>query len=92
MTNQEMFEAYVMSIGKYKKRDPKYIFQLDENGDYDNQDIYDLHHAWQAAQQREGYKFVPVEPTKAMLRELSSNDMNGRMIYKALLGATPNVL
>ena len=42
---------------------------------------------WQASAQRQGFKLVPIEPTKGMLRELSSNDMNGRMIYKAMINA-----
>lgn len=62
------FEGYVLSLSKYKKRSPKFIFDLDENGDYDNQDIYELHHAWQASANRKGFVLVPKEPSNAMLK------------------------
>ena len=52
---RKAFEGYVLSLRKYEKRSPKFIFDLDENGDYDNQDIYELHHAWQASANREGF-------------------------------------
>lgn len=52
------FEKYVMSLEKFKNRKPVFVFQLDENGDYDNRDVYDLHHAWTASAQRDGYKLV----------------------------------
>lgn len=55
---RKAFEGYVLSLSKYKKRSPKFIFDLDENGDYDNQDIYELHHAWQASANREGFVLV----------------------------------
>lgn len=53
------FEKYVMSLDKFKNRKPVFVFQLDENGDYDNRDVYDLNHAWMASANREGYKLVP---------------------------------
>ena len=61
---REAFEGYVLSLSKYKKRSPKFIFDLDENGDYDNQDIYELHHAWQASANREGFVLVEKKNTE----------------------------
>lgn len=58
---RKAFEGYVLSLSKYKKRSPKFIFDLDENGDYDNQDIYELHHAWQASANRESFVLVNAE-------------------------------
>lgn len=52
------FEKYVMSLERFKNRRTVFVFQLDENDDYENRDVYDLHHAWQASAQREGYKLV----------------------------------
>lgn len=66
---RKAFEGYVLSLRKYKKRSPKFIFDLDENGDYDNQDIYELHHAWQASANREGFILVPKEPTSKMIKK-----------------------
>lgn len=54
------FEKYVMSLGRFKNRKPVFVFQLDEDGDYDNRDVYDLHHAWIASAQRKDYKLVPL--------------------------------
>lgn len=59
--------------------------------------------AWQASAQREGYKLVPVEPTKAMQQSafdvyevcdyknyhLNSGTEVRDMIYKAMIGAAP---
>ena len=64
---RKAFEEYVLSLEKYKKRSPKFIFDLDNNGDYDNRDIYELHHAWKASANREGYVLVPKEPTRQMM-------------------------
>lgn len=61
------FEKYVMSLDKFKNRKTVFVFQLDENGDYDNRDVYDLHHAWQASAQHQGYKLVPVETLEESL-------------------------
>jgi len=43
--------------------------------------------AWQASAQREGYKFVPIEPTKEMCNQLSRNVENAKLIYKSLIEA-----
>lgn len=67
------FEKYVMSLRRFKTRDPMYIFALDENGDYDLQDVYDLHHAWIASASREGYKLVPVELTNDQAVKISDD-------------------
>lgn len=84
---RKAFEGYVLSLSKYKKRSPKFIFDLDENGDYDNQDIYELHHAWQASANREGFVLVPKEPTVEICKQLSSNLDNAKLIYKAMIEA-----
>ena len=78
LENREAFEEW------YKEEDPFH-------GNDDNDDVIwakkFMFKAWQASAQRQGFKLVPIEPTKGMLRELSSNDMNGRMIYKAMIDA-----
>ena len=55
--------------------------------------IYEEEHwiawkAWQASKKEavpEGHVLLPRQPSDAILRELSSNKMNGRMIYKAMI-------
>ena len=42
---------------------------------------------WCASSSREGYKLVPVEPTKEMCSQLSSNVENAKLIYKGLIEA-----
>ena len=83
MTEREMFEE------KYKELTGCDDFSLSrkKDGDYKFDGAFFGWLMWQASANREGYKLVPLEPTKAMLRELSSNDMNGRMIYKAMINA-----
>ena len=83
------FEKYVMSLEKFKNRKPVFVFQLDENGDYDNRDVYDLHHAWIASAQREGYKLVPVEINDDIESAMFSSVVKGELpcdIYKAMIG------
>lgn len=91
------FENYIMSLDRFKNRNPIFVFQLAENGDYDNRDVYDLYHAWQASASRQGYKLVPENPTKEMylagtheltqidFRDLHDND--SIQVYKAMIGA-----
>lgn len=87
------FEKYVMSLRKFKNRKPVFVFQLDENGDYDNRDVYDLHHAWIASAQRDGYKLVPVDPPEGMdikicrLVDHRIDVFEADRIYKAMIGA-----
>lgn len=86
------FEKYVMSLDKFKNRKPVFVFQLDENGDYDNRDVYELHHAWTASAQRGGYKLVPVEPPEDMdikicrLVDHRIDVFEADRIYKAMIG------
>lgn len=97
------FEKYVMSLEKFKNRKPVFVFQLDENGDYDNRDVYDLHHAWIASAQRDGYKLVPLQPSNEVIvaierkveNQLEASGINqdpfrldGETIYEAMIGFT----
>ena len=97
---RKSFEGYVLSLSKYKKRSPKFIFDLDENGDYDNRDVYDLYHAWTASAQREGYKLVPMETLEECLswatcasseswsdEQRDEIDKHYKVIEKAMIGA-----
>ena len=47
--------------------------------------------SWQASANREGYKLVPVEPTKEMLIAADGCVIDGKVtsnnIYKAMIGA-----
>lgn len=52
------FELYIMSLDRFKNRKPVFVFQLDGSENYDNRDVYELHHAWQASASREGYVIV----------------------------------
>ena len=52
-------------------------------------DSFDI---WQASAQREGYKLVPVEPTKAMMQAVVDEvKKSGHLadFYKAMIGAAP---
>lgn len=46
---EEAFEVCIMSLERFKRRSPKYLFMLDDHGGYDHQDIAALHDVWQAA-------------------------------------------
>lgn len=47
-----------------------------------------LWYIWQASSTPKGYVVVPKEPTEAILKTLSSNTENARMIYKAMIEAS----
>ena len=57
--------------------------------DGSTRDSFDI---WQASAQREGYKLVPVEPTKAMMQAVVDEvKKSGHLadFYKAMIGAAP---
>ena len=58
--------------------------------DGDDDDMEVAWTAWQASAQREGYKLVPVEPTRKM--EMAGMNAGAgfvsRSIYKAMIGAS----
>lgn len=63
-----------------------------KNGKYSVSCVNDAWLVWQAATQREGFKFVPVEPTERMIDagmdEHSYNECHSDVpdIYKAMIG------
>lgn len=82
MTELELFEEWI------KKED---IF----SGNDDDPDVVwakkFMFKAWQASANREGYKLVPVEPTKEMLnlgyRVKHEKIIDLGRVYKAMIGA-----
>ena len=85
MTERELF------VKKYRE-----IFNVDkslfvnEDGRFQDEFCQSVYEIWQAAIQREGFKFVPVEPTLKMVRAseyIKSSKTIRQDIYKAMIGA-----
>lgn len=99
MSEREAFEEWV------KKEHPHiYSGSLKDNEDSVRfkMDVDFMFSAWQASANREGYKFVPVEPTQEMLDKFPEvlyqdtyagecsflvDDETLRLGYKAMIGA-----
>ena len=81
--NREMFEAW------YAFAHSEAIHML-PNGQYSSLRCQHSWDAWQASDQREGYKLVPVEPTIAMVRAYYETPKpTAERCYKAMIGAAP---
>ena len=99
-TERELFEKHnhFQFLMPYVKWDGEtYIFKesnsLEETKNYYNDYLHfiDCWSYWCASAQREGYKLVPVEPTRKM-KMAGMNAGAGfvsRSIYKAMIGAAP---
>lgn len=88
MSEREAFEEWV------KKEHPHiYSGSLKDNEDSVRfkMDVDFMFSAWQASANREGYKFVPVEPTQEMIYAGESAEHKGcisvAVVYKAMIGA-----
>lgn len=90
-SERELFESqeFIKRLLRYSKFDEKrneYIYSCFEN--YAIRDTCELNtawEAWQASAQRQGYKLVPVEPTKEMI-EIGNKKMSAYYAYKAMIG------
>lgn len=85
MSEREMFWEWA------KKENPKLIDEA-ETGCQFAKDILDyMFMGWVGSANREGYKLVPVEPTKEMLIAADGCVIDGKVtsnnIYKAMIGA-----
>jgi len=68
------------------------LLEWSENGEfYFATSVNDLWDMWIASANREGYKFVPVEPSQEMLIAADNCEIDGKVtahnIYKAMVGA-----
>lgn len=85
MNERELFEE------AFKLENPV-LFAMLIKGDITAHNCYEMSwRMWQAAIQREGFKFVPVEPTIEMLEDAADEHvLHGASyagIYKAMIGA-----
>lgn len=67
MTNRELFEAWFES--RYDAHFMQFVLDLDMYVDKHTQTCWE---AWQASTQREGFKFVPVNPDNKVISILAS--------------------
>lgn len=77
LDNREAFE-------KYMKKEHPFINQKSE--------AYEaMEKLWKASTQRQGFKFVPLEPSKEMLKSADNCGIDGKVtaniIYKAMVNA-----
>ena len=83
-TEQELF------VKKYRE-----VFNVDkslfvnDDGEFTDSFCQSIYEMWQASAYREGYKLVPVEPTRKMeMAGMSAGaGFVSRSIYKAMIGA-----
>lgn len=54
---------------------------------YNNEQTNWMYQMWLSSKNREGYKFVPVEPTYEMIENAIGYDGHIESIYKAMIGA-----
>lgn len=90
MTERERFSAYIL-----EKYNSDVVWH--EGNPIKAMDLM-LWQSWQAATQRDGFKFVPVEPTEEIIDALRERVWHGYgyqevkahyvAIYKAMIGAT----
>ena len=83
-----------MSVEKERKAFEAWLKSLNENGRttyFLGQESTVAWEAWQASANREGYKLVPVEPTREMIYAGESAEHKGcisvAVVYKAMIGA-----
>lgn len=83
---REAFEAWFES--RYDAHFMQFALDLDLYVDKHTQTCWE---AWLSSASREGYKLVPVEPTKEMLIAADGCVIDGKVtsnnIYKAMIGA-----
>ena len=97
-TERELFQEHYKTSRDYKfyvkhEMTEKQIFEFN-NGKYSVDCVNDGWKIWQASDNREGYKLVPVEPNEAMLEALEVGfkpDYEGGSYdsyegYKAMMG------
>jgi hypothetical protein len=86
------FIKRLLGYSKYNKDRNEYVyFRFEDYAIRDTCELNTAWKAWQASANREGYKLVPVEPTKEMFDagedELLKIAYDADSIYKAMIGA-----
>ena len=88
-TERELFQKEYCKVQMITDKGD--TFEQLPNGDYVRCSLQLAWLMWQASAQREGYKFVPVEPTRKM--EMAGMNAGAgfvsKSIYKAMIGAAP---
>lgn len=89
MTNQEMF-LYELDGHGYVFENKTWIVGLGGcGGVFEDDQLNMVWEMWNAAQQREGYKFVPVEPSDDAIKFIGGSKQEATIIYKAMIEAAP---
>lgn len=86
---RKAFEGWAYSNKWNICRYPKSDYHMKE-GQYCDEFVNGAWHGWLASANREGYKLVPVEPTKNMIisgNEYYSESCSLSGLYKAMIGA-----
>ena len=89
---RKVFEGWAYSNKWNICRYPKSDYHMKE-GQYCDEFVNGAWHGWLASTNREGYKLVPVEPTKNMIisgNEYYSESCSLSGLYKAMIGACDN--
>lgn len=86
------FIKRLLGYSKYNKDRNEYVyFRFEDYAIRDTCELNTAWKAWQASANREGYKLVPVEPTKDMLnsgyRVKHDKIIDLGSVYKAMIGA-----
>ena len=87
---RKAFEEWAYSNKWNICRYPKSDYHMKE-GQYCDEFVDGAWHGWIRSANREGYKFVPVEPSQEMLIAADNCEIDGKVtahnIYKAMIGA-----
>ena len=88
-TERELFQKEYCKVQMIADKGD--TFEQYPNGDYVRHSLQLAWLMWQASANRQGYKLIPIEPTKEMLIAADGCVIDGKVtsnnIYKAMIGA-----